>query len=326
MTNSNKNSPLVSIVCTTYNHEKFIRQTIDGFLLQKTSFPLEIIIHDDASNDSTGEILKEYEEIYPNLFRNIYQKENIYSKGINIWSYLFSEKVRGKYIALCEGDDYWTDPLKLQKQIDFLEDNRDYGLVYTKVREYLQSENRLGHIFGGKYTSFIDILHYNPIPTLSVCFRKDLYFSYINEILVYNNDWKMSDYPLWLYLSKNSKVKYMDFISGVYRVLDNSASHNLDVSKQLAHYSDGFQIADFYINKYTPENEILKFHFQVEHLWFCFRLFCIRKEWNLLLQMQNKLNRIKKINIKISIMKATCLSHILFILMHHYFLYRSQKK
>ena len=122
--------PLVSVVCTTYNHEKYIRQCLDGFVMQKTTFPIEIIVHDDASTDDTVRIVKEYEEKYPNLFNNIYRTENWYSRGKDIWGYLFDQKARGKYIALCEGDDYWIDPYKLQKQVDFLEGHPEYSMCF----------------------------------------------------------------------------------------------------------------------------------------------------------------------------------------------------
>ena len=90
-------NPLVSVVCTTYNHEAYIRQCLDGFIMQKTDFPFEIIVHDDASTDSTVSIIKEYEDKYPNLFNNIYRTENWFSQKKNIWGYLFTEKARGKY-------------------------------------------------------------------------------------------------------------------------------------------------------------------------------------------------------------------------------------
>ena len=110
---SSKN-PLVSICCITYNHEKFIKDAIEGFLMQKTDFPIEILIHDDASTDGTTEIIKKYEKEYPDLIHAVYQTENQYSQGKKVFPIL-ANQASGKYIALCEGDDYWTDPLKLQK-------------------------------------------------------------------------------------------------------------------------------------------------------------------------------------------------------------------
>ena len=112
--------PLVSIICITYNHVNFIRDAIEGFLMQETTFPVEIHIHDDASTDGTAEIVRDYEAIYPNLIKAICQTENQYSKGNKSGQFL-RPLLRGKYIASCEGDDYWTDKAKLQLQVDYLE-------------------------------------------------------------------------------------------------------------------------------------------------------------------------------------------------------------
>ena len=128
------NSPLVSICCLTFNHVSYVLQALDGFLMQKTSFDYEIIIHDDASTDGTQEIIKAYQENYPEIIKPILQSENQYSKGIKpIFKYVFP-RAQGKYIALCEGDDYWTDPLKLQKQVDFLEGNDEYSFCFTRFQ------------------------------------------------------------------------------------------------------------------------------------------------------------------------------------------------
>ena len=122
-------TPLVSICCLTYNHENYIAECLDGFIMQKTDFDYEILIHDDASTDGTAGIIREYELRYPEIIKPIYQIENQYSKGIKpTFKYNFP-RARGKYIALCEGDDYWTDPFKLQKQVDFLEANEDCSVV-----------------------------------------------------------------------------------------------------------------------------------------------------------------------------------------------------
>ena len=111
-------TPLVSISCMTYNHAPYIRKCLDSFLLQKTNFPFEIVIHDDASIDGTTAIIEEYTSRYPGIFSTLIQKENQYSKGIRGLSTRFNyPRCRGKYIAVCEGDDYWTDPDKLQKHL-----------------------------------------------------------------------------------------------------------------------------------------------------------------------------------------------------------------
>lgn len=128
--------PLVSISCTTYNHASFIRQCLDGFVIQKTLFPFEILIHDDASTDGTQDIIAEYEKKYPDIIKPIYQQDNQYSKGIPIGVTFNFPRAHGKYIAMCEGDDYWTDPLKLQKQVDFLESHPDYVMCSHRFNKY----------------------------------------------------------------------------------------------------------------------------------------------------------------------------------------------
>lgn len=112
---------LVSVVCNTYNQEDYIRDALEGFVMQKTTFPFEILVHDDASTDATASIVKEYEDKYPDLIKPIYQTENQYSKRVSISKTFQFPRAKGRYIAFCEGDDYWTDPLKLQKQADALE-------------------------------------------------------------------------------------------------------------------------------------------------------------------------------------------------------------
>lgn len=119
-------TPVVSICCTTYNHEPFIEDALEGFLIQETDFPFEILIHDDASTDKTAEIIRKYEKKYPSLIKPIYQDVNQYSIGRKPMPEFNYPRAKGKYIAICEGDDYWTDPKKLQIQIEFLENNPNY--------------------------------------------------------------------------------------------------------------------------------------------------------------------------------------------------------
>ena len=128
---STKDKVLVSICCLAYNHEKYIRQCLEGFVMQKTNFGIEVLVHDDASLDNTANIIREYEAKYPEIIKPIYQTENQYSKGVGVTSTFNFPRAKGKYIAICEGDDYWTDPFKLQKQVDFLERNENYSMCFT---------------------------------------------------------------------------------------------------------------------------------------------------------------------------------------------------
>ncbi len=134
------NGPLVSICCNAYNHGSYIHDALEGFLMQKTTFPVEIQVHDDASTDRSADIIREYESLHPSLYKVIYQKENQYSKGIKPFVRFQLPHIKSKYIAACEGDDYWTDPLKLQKQVAFLEQNPEYVLTYHPWVESMNGE------------------------------------------------------------------------------------------------------------------------------------------------------------------------------------------
>ncbi len=112
---------VVSVICNAYNHEPYIAQCLESMVMQKTNFAYEVLVHDDASTDKTADIIREYEQKYPDIIKPIYQTENQYSKGSGMVGKIQFSRVKGRYIAFCEGDDYWTDPLKLQKQFDAME-------------------------------------------------------------------------------------------------------------------------------------------------------------------------------------------------------------
>lgn len=191
--------PLVSICCLTYNHEPYIRQCLEGFLMQKVNFRFEVLIHDDASTDKTPQIIHEYEKKYPTIIKPIYQKENQYSKGIKVTTVYQFPRVKGKYIAFCEGDDYWTDKNKLQKQIDFLENNIKYVLTFHDIflidfsGKLLTSE--LFRDIHRKDLSPSELLSGSYVPLQSLCVRSAL-IKTIPPIIkhVYNGDTFISAY------------------------------------------------------------------------------------------------------------------------------------
>lgn len=132
--NSERIKPLVAIRCITYNHEKYISEALDGFVMQQTRFPFIALVHDDASTDNTPKIIEEYAQRYPDIIFPLYEKENLYSKSPKAMADVLDKAIintGAEFVAFCEGDDYWIDPLKLQKQIDFLEKNPEYGMCYT---------------------------------------------------------------------------------------------------------------------------------------------------------------------------------------------------
>ena len=148
ITISKEEQPLmVTIRCITYNHEPYIRQCLEGFVMQKTNFRFEAVVHDDASTDGTAAIIREYAEKYPDIIKPLYETENQYSKHDGSLNRIMNAHMHGKYIAMCEGDDYWIDPLKLQKQVDFLEKNPEYSFCCHRFQMY----NELTQKFGKEY-------------------------------------------------------------------------------------------------------------------------------------------------------------------------------
>ncbi len=245
--------PLASIIVLAYNQEKYIIQTLEGLLMQRTSFPFDIIVHDDASTDATSNIIRSYASNYPNIIKPILQQENKYSLyGINFqFEYAFSE-ARGKYVAMCAGDDYWIDPLKLQKQVDFLERNPDYGLIHTKAVIYKEETRRFEGVHGYEVIDFESLLTENTIATLTVCLRKSLLEKYLKEINpLARAKWTAEDFPIWLWVINHSKIKFINDITCFYRNHEQSISHNKDEVKSLEFSEGVYDIVDYYLCKYT---------------------------------------------------------------------------
>ncbi len=138
---------MVSIICTAYNHEKFIQSALDSFINQKTNFDFEVLVHDDASTDNTANIIRKYEKEFPKIIKPIYQSENKFSKSVNLQKEIIAPIARGKYIALCEGDDYWIDEYKLQKQVDYLESHPGCTICFTNAYTEDQQHDNKRKIF-----------------------------------------------------------------------------------------------------------------------------------------------------------------------------------
>jgi glycosyltransferase involved in cell wall biosynthesis len=231
----NRTEPLLSIICPTYNQEKFIAQTLDGFVMQKTEYPFEIIVHDDASTDNTPNISREYELKFPDFFKNIYQIENQFSKAIMSVTKITFSAARGKYLVLCEGDDYWTDPYKIQKQISFLETHPEYvGCFHNTEERYVDDESKASFLYCGfssaRPVTFSNLAYSNLMPTCSVVFRRGLFGNF--------PDWydtlKMGDWPLHLLNAQFGNFWYMPQIMAVHRLHSKSIwmLQDTDLNKQ----------------------------------------------------------------------------------------------
>ncbi|HVG14700.1 MAG TPA: glycosyltransferase [Chitinophagaceae bacterium] len=170
--------PSVSVMIVTYNHEPYIRQCLEGVMMQQTTFPVDIIVGDDCSTDNTKCIIREFEEKYPGVIQAIYQERNVGALR-NGYEYCYP-RLKGKYIAFCEGDDYWTDPLKLQKQVDFLEQHTECVISFHRVNWVNQKSEIIKHQKAAteiQFYSWQDIFHIH-IPTLSAVFRNCLKIDY----------------------------------------------------------------------------------------------------------------------------------------------------
>ena len=214
----------VSISCTTYNHEDYIADTIESFLMQKTKFKYEILIHDDASTDRTAEIIKSYEKKYPEIIKPIYQTYNQYSKGVKVWK-LNSGRAKGKYIAICEGDDFWTDVSKLQKQVDYMELHPDCSMcvhaTYKVNAEKVKYKKHVRPNIGNKIYSVEEIIDGGGglFASNSIMYPRHLG---INMPDFYNNA-PIGDYPLAIYLALKGKVYYIDEFMSAYRIMSKGS-------------------------------------------------------------------------------------------------------
>lgn len=230
-----ENEIMVTVYCLAYNHEKYIRDCLEGFVNQKVNFRFEVIVHDDASTDNTAQIIQEYAEKYPDIIKPILQKENQYSKGVNIGKEFLYPNFRGKYIAICEGDDYWCDNSKLQKQVDFLEEHEDYvACVHpTRVDNYMDGTSFELRAYNEDCTVKVtDVLSkHTPIfHTTSIFFRRKIYED-IPEMCNNNEMWW--DYSRLVMFALYGKIYYINEIMSVYRSLtENSWTFRTRSKKQ----------------------------------------------------------------------------------------------
>ena len=227
----------VSVVCTAYNHEPYIRQTLEGFVSQETDFPFEVLINDDASTDGTADVIREYAEKYPEIIRPFLQEKNLYSQGINMYDAVLYPAARGEYIAACEGDDCWTDPHKLQLQVDFLETHPDYSAcVHNSTGQVMGSGEAPHPLFA--QTGDRDIPFEQVLQGMSFAFHTSSILAR-REWILNPPDFRdlafgygFTDYAVGLWLTMNGKVRFLDRCMSLYRIGSNPSSWSSGVNRQ----------------------------------------------------------------------------------------------
>ena len=260
--------PIVVIRCTVYNHEPYLRDCLEGFVMQQTNFPFVAIVHDDASTDNSAAIIREYEEKYPNIIKPIYETENQYSKQDGSLGRIMNaaiEATGAKYVAMCEGDDYWTDPLKLQKQVDFMEANIEYSICFHKVNTLIQETGEMKEEFvvrdmPGKST-ILDLAVGNYIhwPTVLIRYDKNIQdkfstmgaclpgdyvllmlYAEKGDIYKFNEPMAVYRYGSGVWSTSqtiNNDLKYLNTLNKLYVTSNNEQARN-NIQKQIKNITE----------------------------------------------------------------------------------------
>ena len=233
------NKPLVAIQCLVYNHEPYLRDCLNGFVSQQTSFSFVAIVHDDASTDNSVAIIKEFAEKYPDIIIPIYEKENLYRKpngSLMKTVHAALDKTGSKYIAICEGDDYWTDPLKLQKQIEILESNSDLIACVTNTCKVDKKGNLLEqkkeNVVQGNKEGIYDIYDFfkmpqHQYPTATIVYRA-IHQNEIRSKFRHTENPFLGDWTLWIILHSYGKFYYLDEVTAAYRTNPTSLTHTVN--------------------------------------------------------------------------------------------------
>ena len=257
----------VSVCMITYMQASYIGKAIEGVLMQEGNFDLELIISNDGSGDETDSIVNEYINSHPNgnCIKYFKQKKNI---GMNPNFVFAIKQCLGEFISVCEGDDYWTDKLKLQKQKDFLENNQEYGLVCSDYDVYYESKKEFAKDFLRNQFNYtiekdIDVYSYlerrNSIRTLTVMYRASLFKKYLvetDESIIYSKS--AGDVPSYLYFLQHSKGRYFPNSTAVYRFLDGTASRQTNFEKRFDFKKDLDRVLLYFANKYNFKAELIR--------------------------------------------------------------------
>jgi len=256
----------VKIACITYNQEKYIAQTLENIVSQKTNFKFEVYVSDDCSSDGTLSVIQDFAKKYPNIIKPIYRETNLGS----VRNYLDTLKhcCDAEYVALCEGDDYWCDENKLQKQVDFMEANPDYAICYHPARMiYMDGSHKPIIIGQSEYKNpqpYYNLIKVNNIPANSVMYRT----KYLQEELKnYPEDIYPPDWFTHISVARHGKIGYLPDVMYVYRWHSQGISHTTsnDPVKEI-HLKYGIKEVNFYYNVWNKIKDIFPQYYKEEFL------------------------------------------------------------
>ena len=225
--------PLVSVCVTAYNHAPYIAQCLDSILAQECDFGVEIVLGEDCSSDSTLEICRSYEARYPNSIRVITSPENV---GMRANYRRVVESSRGKYIAFCDGDDYFLSVDKLRLQVEALEQNPECGLCCTRSLRFVEGEDReWSYPVGRMHTQMEDLLFNNTVENCTALARRDLMLRYYQEVRPEEHpEWLTDDAPMWIWFSSQAGVVCLEEQTAAHRLLRESVSQSRDYRRKIA--------------------------------------------------------------------------------------------
>lgn len=239
----------LSVVMTTYNHERYIAQAIESVLMQQTSFGVEIVVGDDRSSDRTAAIVEDYRRRYPDCIRLVESDTRV---GMRANYRRCVAAARGRYVAMLDGDDYFTAYDKLQQQVELLDANPEVGMCYTRSRRIDDEGNTTIYPEGECSTTFEAMLRRNPAENCTVVARRTLIEEYYREVCPEEHpEWLTDDLPMWLWFAARSRYMALDRITAVHRVLRYSVSHNPDYRHKLRFVDSLADISLWYDERYN---------------------------------------------------------------------------
>ncbi|MBN1295100.1 MAG: glycosyltransferase [Candidatus Latescibacteria bacterium] len=289
--------PLISIIMITYNHAPYISEAIEGVLQQKTDFPFELVIGEDCSTDGTREIVFEYQKKYPEIIRVITSDKNV---GMKANSVRTKKVLRGKYVAFCEGDDYWHNPGKLQLQTEYMENHPECGVTHSNFDIFIGESNKIVKDYIGfrkfevpRKMNIYDILDDCGIGfwirTCTAMVRRDQYerLTYADPYLYQSGHFLMGDEQLWAEISLTSEVIFFPEAMATYRILGESASHSNNPIKKAVFNRSASELKLYLCDKHKLPAE---FRRKMEHVWFehSLRLAFLQKNKDLALEIKKK--------------------------------------